>query len=110
MANIGYVQKYINWYRQEFDQDLLEAARKEEERARKEADRVEKAEEKTAYEQARARLDVSIAVDRVYIQEKRLALLRTEVEEDQVTYADDIREAQVDVAELQEQKARLKLK
>lgn len=105
----GYQPEHIDWYLQEHEADQVAVARKEEERARAEQERVAAAEERTAYQEERARLDVAIATLRTYIAEKRLAIRQTDDDALEHELREDIDRAQVEIAELREQKARLKL-
>jgi len=109
MAAEGYQPEHIDWYLQEHEADQVAAARREEERARAEQERVAAAADRTAYQEARARLDVDIATLRTYIAEKRLAIRQTDDDALEQDLREDIDRAQVAIAELREQKARLKL-
>lgn len=74
LDNLGYGVDYISWYLDNILEEKAEATRKEEEAARKEQDDVAKRELVSAYQLAKAVIDVDIAELQTAIAETQLAI------------------------------------
>jgi predicted nucleic acid-binding Zn-ribbon protein len=82
MRQLNYGDVYIDWYAQGLAYERQIAAEKEAERARTEQERIEKAEVKTAYNEAKARIDVQIAEVNEAIASAQVAMVEAENERD----------------------------
>ena len=102
-----YQDYMINWMIADWDQQIVDAARKEAERAQKEQERVAKAEFRTKRAQALANLNAQIAEARLYIAELKLAMYATITIEQKDDIKKTITATQVEIAELQLEKARI---
>jgi len=102
-----YPDYWIELMIQDWDQQIVDAARKEAERAQKEQERVAKAEFRTKRTVALANLNAQIAEARLFVAELKLAKygVVTAEEKDEITQA--IAATNVEIAELQLRKAQL---
>lgn len=92
---------YVQWYYASILLDQEETARAEEERAAKEAERIRLAEEKTAYQSAKAELDYRIAEERLHFQQLKTAVTLYARREDVDELMATIEELQRDIAAIE---------